>query len=75
MIKCGEFLWRMPDLPSGEKVPCTCGCDRFWVLRERTRFLTYAFWLRRAPGRSGDRIWVRMGAGRSTVELVARERC
>lgn len=74
MINCGDFLWRMPDLPVGEVVFCPSGCDRAWELRERTRWLTYAFWLRRAPGAFDDRIWVRLSESRTQAELIKRER-
>lgn len=74
MINCGDFLWRMPDLPLGEVVVCACGCDRAWELRERTRLLTYAFWRKRARGAFADRIWIRLSRSRTQAELIKRER-
>ncbi len=73
-VLCGQFLALMPALAPGAIVACDCGCGRVWELRERTRWLTYAVWLRRVPGHSGDTVWVRLSPADSQGVLAIGER-
>lgn len=72
MIKCGKLLSRLPhSLPAGYVFHCECGCGRAWELRARTRWLTYALWIRCVPGRDASHVWVRLSrTGNLRAQLV-----
>lgn len=73
-IKCGAGLHKMIRAVVDDVVPCGCGCDRVYLLQERTRRLTYWPWPRTRPAADAVQIWVRQPRAATARLLVYRER-
>lgn len=73
-IRCGEVLSLLPNrLPNDYTHICDC-CQRAWVLRERTRWLTYMPWIKSVPAHDKVRVWVRMSKFSSLLTQSIQER-
>jgi hypothetical protein len=74
-VRCGDKLADIPGAALDDVVPCECGCQRLWRLRERTRLLTYLpWWPRTSRAADGREVWVRLSKSESFRVLCALER-